>query len=102
MKVNYQRTGGFAPIPVACTIDTDTCAAEEAQELMRLVTVSNVMTADSRTNPAARDVRLHKLNIDDNGNTKQVSWDDISIPEEARALVQFLQTRAKSIFGDDD
>jgi hypothetical protein len=102
MKVTYTRTGGFAPIPVTCALDTTACAPDEAQELVRLVTVSGIMHAQSRTNPAARDVRLHSIKINDNQTDKEVEWDDISIPAEARALVQFLQQRAKTIFNDDE
>lgn len=102
MKVSYKRTGGFAPIPVSCSLDTDTCSTEEAQELKRLVAVSGIMMASSMKSPIARDVRLHTLNIDDNGTIKEVSWDDVSIPAEARPLVQFMQERARTIFGDED
>jgi hypothetical protein len=102
MKVSYRRTGGFAPIPVSCILDTDTCSPEDAQELSRLVATSGVMQATSKTNPAARDVRLHTLTINDADAVKEVVWDDISIPQDARPLIQFMQSRAKTIFGDDD
>lgn len=102
MKVTYTRTGGFAPIPVSCTLDTTTCAPDEAQELERLVAVSGIMQAQSKTNPAARDVRLHSVKISNNSANKEVEWDDISIPAEARPLLQFLQERAKNFFNDDD
>jgi hypothetical protein len=103
MIVSYKRSGGFAPMPVSCVLDTETCPPDEAQELERLVTLSGVMQATSRRTEAARDVRLHTLNINDNGIAKEVSWDDINIPVEARSLIQFMQSRAKSmLFGDDD
>lgn len=102
MKVSYRRTGGFAPIPVSCVIDTDTCSPEDAAELRRLVIAGEIMQANSRTTPAARDVRLHTLNINDGDTVKEVKWDDINIPPEARPLIQFMQARAKTMFGDDD
>lgn len=102
MKVSYTRTGGFAPIPVTCALDTNALTPDEARELERLVTVSGIMHAQSRTNPAARDVRLHSIKVNSGEANKEIEWDDISIPPEARALIQFLQERAKTIFGDEE
>jgi hypothetical protein len=104
MKVSYTRTGGFAPIPVSCTLDTETSTPDEARELERLIAVSGIMQAQSLTNPAARDVRLHSIKITDDKtqSSKEVEWDDITIPPEARPLIQFLQARAKTMFNDDE
>jgi len=100
MKITYRRTGGFAPIPVSCALDTETMPADEAQELKRLVAASSIVQLESRRNSAARDVRLHTIKVEDDG--KEVSFDDVSIPGEVRPLIQFLQARAKNMLDDDD
>ena len=103
MKITYRRTGGFAPIPVSCALDTETMPADEAQELKRLVAASSIVQLESRRNPAARDVRLHTIKVEeDAGAAKEVSFDDVSIPAEVRPLVQFLEARAKNMLDDDD
>jgi hypothetical protein len=58
------------------------------------------MQAESALMQQARDVRKHVLVIDDNGTKKKLTFDDISIPAEARPLFQYLQSRAKSMFDD--
>jgi hypothetical protein len=101
MKITYRRTGGFAPIPVSCSLDTETMPADEAQELVRLVHASGFMKLESRRNSAARDVRLHTIKVEHDAAGKDVSFDDVSIPAEVRPLIQFLQARAKNMLDDD-
>lgn len=102
MKVSFRRSGGFAPMPLSCTIDTDTCSAEDAIQLRSLVASSGVMQASSATVPGARDVRLYVIDIEDDDLSHEVKFDDISIPAAVRPLIDFLQARSKNVFGDED
>lgn len=102
MKVVYKRHGGFAPMAVACTVDTDTCPPDDAKQLEHLVATSGIMQSPGRTVAGARDVRYHSVTVDQNGQHAEVTFDDISIPSEVRPLIDFLQSRAKNVFGDDE
>lgn len=89
-------------MPLSCTIDTDTCAPEDAERLKSLVSESGIMQSPSLTTLAACDARYYNLHIDDGEQSHSVKFDDINIPANVRPLIDFLQSRAKSVFGDDD
>lgn len=101
MKVTFKRSGGFAPMPVSCVMDTKTCDPTEAATLQQLVIDSTIMMTESASVRGARDVRYYSFDIEYEGMTKHVSFDELSVPKEIRPLIEFMQSRATSIFGDD-
>jgi hypothetical protein len=102
MKVDFRRTGGFAPMPISCTLDTDTCSPQDARELERLIAAGKVMEAKSASIPGARDVRYYTIDIEGSEGTAHLKFDELSVPQNVRPLIEFLQLRAKPLFGDDD
>ncbi len=98
MKVTFKRFGGFAPIPLSGTIDTNTCSPHDASKLQQLVESSGIMKAENASVPGARDVRYFIVDIENESVTKHVKFDEISVPPVMRPLIDFLQERASSLF----
>jgi len=89
------------PTAISAEIDTDNCPPEEATRLKELVESSGVMYMQSAHVKGACDVWLYHLEIDKDGLVKRLNFDQISMPEMARPLIEFLAAHSKSMFGDD-
>lgn len=101
MKITFRRSGGFAPMPMQCVIDTASCSQEDAKQLEALMDSSDIMQAESASIPGARDVRYYLIEIERDGQMKSLKYDELSVPAKAKPLVQFLQSRAQNLFGDE-
>lgn len=87
MKIKFQRTGGFANIPVNLNVDVDNVAANVGTELKDLL--AKVNFAQEKAPPAA-DVCNYELTVE-NGDQQQVLvTNDMNLTEEASNLFEFL------------
>ncbi len=100
MKVTFKRSGGFAPMPLSGSIDTDTSSTEDAVKLQQLVESSGIMQAESASIPGACDIRYYTVEIESQSETKKVKFDELSVPPAVRPLIEFLQERASGLFAD--
>lgn len=67
------------------------------QDLEILVRQSGVIGAEGKRVPGARDVFLYTFEIEDQGKAFSVTFDELSVPEPAKPLVEFLLARSKSL-----
>jgi hypothetical protein len=100
MKITFRRSGGFAPMPIICEIDT-TGGGADAAECQRLIETSGIMSATSAQVAGARDVHYYHIEIVDGTTVKRVNFDQISVPPAIKPLIDFLIKRSKSFFDDD-
>ncbi len=89
LKLTFRRTGGFAPLPIGCVIDTAAGGAE-ALECERLVATSGIAKTVSAKVKGACDVHYFHIEIDHDGTLQVFDFDQISLPSSVRPLVQFL------------
>ncbi|BAY09923.1 protealysin inhibitor emfourin [Calothrix sp. NIES-2098] len=95
MKVKFSQSGGYAGLIRGCELDTDSLPADEAAKLKSLVEQSGILHAQSKSTPQARDLLNYKITIETNEGAPTVSFDDLSLPENAQPLLKYLQGCAK-------
>ena len=97
MKITFRQSGGYAGLTKGCEINTERLSPEEAQELKSLVTQSGILEAQSKQSPNVADVYNYLIIIETRDKTHQVSFDELSLPEEVIPLIDFLKDRSDYI-----
>ena len=97
MKITFRQSGGYAGLVMGSEIDTDSLAAEEAAKLKSLVEQSGILQAQSKQTPNSADLLYYEITIETKKGIHQVSFDDMSLPESAIPLLEYLQDRAKPL-----
>ncbi len=97
MRIQFERTGGFAGIRLACTIDTDLLSAEEAQQVNRLVQAAKLFDQPEQSTDARQtaDQFQYKLVIESQGQEKVIRTTETAAPEELEPLLEWLTERAR-------
>ncbi len=96
MRVTFVQSGGVVGVPQECELDSSLLAPDEARELESLVTESGLLVSGDHRSPAARDLRLYEIRVQNGAANVSVTFDDLTLPERARPLVTFLRRNAKS------
>lgn len=90
MKIKFRKSGGYAGLISGCEIDTNSLPPDQAQELDSLVKRSGILSAGSARSEAGRDLGNYHITVTTDEGTHQVSFDDMTAPESARALLEYL------------
>ena len=99
MKIAFKQSGGFAPIPLSCTIDTTT--HPEGARIEQMVADSGFWQLNEGEKASgAFDVHVYHLQIEGKDGWKKVKLDQVRMPDSMRPLVQYLQENAKSLLPD--
>ena len=96
MKIEFRQSGGYGGLIMGTEINTDLLTAEEAAKLQSLVEQSEIL-AQSKQTPNSADLLQYQIIIETKEGVRQVSYDDLSLPESAVPLLEYLQDRAKPI-----
>ena len=91
MQISFRRTGGFAPIPMSCEIDTS-CAPDGAQ-IEALVTASDFWQLENPKRSGAFDVHKYHLTIESGEKSNSISFDQLSVPVGLRPLFELLKAK---------
>lgn len=78
-----------------CELDTDLLSASEAVQLESLVEQSGILQAKSQFKPEARDLCNYEVIVETSEGTVRVLFDDMTLPESAEKLLEYLQQRAQ-------
>ena len=97
MKLNFRKSGGFAPIFVGCQFDTE---KEPAPELDALVRSSGIMSEKSKRVEAARDVFYYTFEIELDGQKQKVTFDQLSVPTAVKPLLDYCLSQSKNMLPD--
>ncbi len=95
MRVKFVQSGGVVGAVRACEIESSALPPDEARELESLVQASGLSVSGEFLSPAARDLRLYAIQLERGAETVAVTFDDETLPAEARPLVSFLRRNAK-------
>ena len=98
MKLYFRRSGGFAPIFVGCNFDTD---ASPDPILDGMVQNSGILHETSKKVPQARDVFYYTFDLEMNGQKNKVTFDQLSVPERVKPLLDYCMTHAKNMMPDE-
>lgn len=95
MKITFRESGGYAGLIRGCELDTDSFPPDEAVELQSLVEQSGILQAKGGRTPNARDLLNYEITVQTSEGVHRVSFDDMTLPESAVPLLEYLQSRAQ-------
>lgn len=97
MKIIFRQSGGFAGLIRGCELDTDLLSVSEATKLQSLVEQSGILQAKSKSTSEARDLLNYEITVETKERTVHVLFDDLTVPESAAELFNYLLERAKPL-----
>jgi hypothetical protein len=97
MKIKFRQSGGYAGLRMGCDLDTNLLPLEEAAELQSLVEGSGVAQSQSSRSENAADLINYEITIETKEGTRQIAFDDLTLPESIIPLLDYLQSHAKSL-----
>lgn len=100
MKLSFRKSGGFAPIFLGCQFDTEANPGPESMQLETLAKASNILSQTNKRVEAARDVFYYTFEVQDQGKSNKVTFDQLSVPPEVQPLLDFVMQHAKNMLPD--
>ncbi len=100
MRIQFVRSGGFAGMRLAGTIDTSTLSRDEAQALQTELDNAHFFELPAQlsegsstggTGSPERDRYQYEITVEDGGKTHTVVAGESAIPGNLRPLVQHLE-----------
>lgn len=98
MRVIFRQSGGFAGLIEGCELDTARLPSKEAARLRALVKRSRPHLARPVTTgrrSEARDLCCYEITIHADDAVHHRSFDEMSLPKGASALVAYLRKHAR-------
>ncbi len=94
MRIRFERTGGFANIPLRAELDSAQMPPERTQELEKLV--ERARPFDQPTSPSREmpDDLQYDITIEDDKGTHSLRISDSSAPDDLKLLFDFLGEEA--------
>jgi len=98
MRIEIERSGGFAAMLVKATIDTRSLSAEQAKELESMVNAAGFfeLPAKAASPPGGADQFNYKITIKVGDKKHTVETNDEAAPASLRPLLIRLMTIARS------
>lgn len=94
MKVTFRQSGGYAGLIRGCELDTDSLSPDEAITLQSLVEESGILKVKDGHTPQGRDLLQYKITVETSEGVYHVSFDDMTLPESAAPLIEYLQSHS--------
>ena len=95
MRVTFLQSGGVVGAVRGCELDSSSLPPDDARELEALVLSSGITVSGEYLSPEGRDLRLYEIRVENGTDIVAVTFDDGTLPEQARPLVSFLRRNAK-------
>lgn len=97
MKINFQRSGGFAGIQLSLALDTDDLPAGEGLALQKLVEEAAPTSLVASEEPySVPDIFEYDLTIENSAEQYSVHFDEFSMTNPLRSLVARLTLLART------
>ncbi len=97
MRIEFKRSGGFMGLSLSTTVDTDSLAVQEADDLKRLVEAAGFFTLPATLKSTkGADQFTYRLTIESGDQRHTVEVSDSVAPESLRPLLQRLTSMARS------
>lgn len=97
MKITFRQAGGFAGLVRGCELDTASMPTDEAARLEKLLEESG-LKGMTRVGPeGARDLATYMIAVETPQSGFRATFDDMTMPQEAEPLLEYLQQRAKPL-----
>ncbi len=101
MKIQFERTGGFAGMRVETTIDTQSLPSQEASELQEMVDAAGFfdLPATIAAPTPGADQFQYKVTIEAGGRQHTIETGDAALPDALWPLLRRLTALARSTGG---
>ena len=98
MHIEFESSGGYANLNLAYRADTDELPPDVASKLLRLIESSRVFELQQSdiapSKPGPPDAFLYKLTLYGGGKKKSLSFNDVTVPDQLKPLLELLQELA--------
>ena len=96
MRVEFERSGGFAGLRRVCTVDEATLPPDEVRQLRDLVQAAGFfdLPAEVTARRPGGDRFHYRVTVDDSERRHTVDLDEVAVPDGVRPLVDWLSRRA--------
>ncbi|SRR6266704_69567 len=96
MRIRFERTGGFANVPLKAELDAAEMPPDRAQELEKLVEEARPFDQPLQPTsaPTTPDDLQYKMTIEHAGRTHTIRTGDAAAPDELKLLFDFLGEEA--------
>ena len=96
MRISFERTGGFANIPLRAEIDSAQLTHKSAQELEKLIERARPFDqhTQSQSSPPLPDDFQYDVAINDAGHTETIRTTDAAASDNLKLLFDFLGEEA--------
>ena len=94
MHVKFERSGGFANIPLSAELDSSEMEPDRADELKRLVEEARPFDQPSTSNSNIPDDLHYRLTIEHGTQSKTINVSDNAAPDKLKSLLDFLGEEA--------
>ncbi len=97
LRVQFERSGGFAGLRLAVDLSSDSLPAAEADELRRLVEAARFFELPSEIVGPAKtaDQFVYKVTVESADQSHTVTVGESSVPETLRPLIDWLSVAAR-------
>jgi hypothetical protein len=99
MKVTFKQSGGYAGMATgkACELETTALPEAEGAALQSLMEGSGFMEMEDNQWSSSRgaDLQTYEVTVESGGKVQRFSFDDMTVPEKAYPLLEFLRERCK-------
>lgn len=97
MKLEFERSGGFAGLTLKAAVDTDDLPAEQAKQVAGLVEDADFFNLPKviKTKGPGADRFQYNLTIQDQGKPHSVQVGDGAIPSTLKPLLNWLTDEAR-------
>jgi hypothetical protein len=97
MRVQFERSGGFAGMRAEATIDSDDLSQAQARELQDMVSAANFFSLPSKMEDSSGADRFqYRVTIESEGQRHTVECGEESAPESLRRLLEYITRLARS------
>lgn len=100
MRIEFVRTGGFAGLRMATTIDIDSLPPEEAQEIQDALEEAHFFNLPPELNDIdinrGVDRFQYEITVEDGGQKHTIQAGETALPEHLQPLVKKLEWLART------
>jgi hypothetical protein len=94
MRVKFERSGGFANVPLSADLDSAEMAPARAEELKRLVEEARPFDQPSTSKANVPDDLHYQVTIEHAGEAKTINVSDTAASDKLKSLLDFLGEEA--------
>jgi hypothetical protein len=91
-RIRFRQSGGFAGLVRGCDVPGDELTASQRRALSRHLSASGG-TAAARGS-GARDLLVYEIEVETDGGTIRLEFDEADAPQDLADLIEHLQSRS--------